>query len=95
MVDIVKYQNQVIESAELLPPPHPMDGSCQSRILIDCDREPVLSQKLKMLSETEGIIFEVNGETLRCQVETFDRQNNVIVLSTEKQQSDADIPYQQ
>ncbi|HBC7422420.1 TPA: hypothetical protein KEY88_005182 [Serratia marcescens] len=95
MTDIIKYRNEVIESAELLPPPHPMDGSCKSSILIYCDREPALSQTLNTLSEWEEIILEVNGETIRCQVEKFDRQKNVIVLKTERQQSHADTPYQQ
>ncbi|WP_337050080.1 hypothetical protein [Serratia fonticola] len=48
-----------------------------------------------MLGKWEVIIFDVNGESVRCQVEEFDRQRNVIVLKTEQQQSDADIPYQQ
>ncbi|MGO4745631.1 hypothetical protein [Serratia quinivorans] len=95
MADIVKHQNIEVTGAELLPPPHPMDGSCKSSILIYCDQEPELSQKLKSLSEWEEILFEVNDEVVRCQVEKFDQQRNVIILKTEQEQSDADIPYQQ
>ncbi|WP_260514179.1 hypothetical protein [Serratia fonticola] len=95
MTAIVKYRNEVVEGAEVLPPPHPMDGSCKSSILIYCDREPALSRELNMLGKWDVIIFDVNGERVRCQVEKFDRQRNVIVLKTEQQQSDADIPYQQ
>ncbi|HIE4390960.1 MULTISPECIES: hypothetical protein [unclassified Serratia (in: enterobacteria)] len=95
MADIVKYQNNVVKGAELIPPPHPMDGSCKSSILIYCDREPELSKTLQALGEWEEIVFDVNGEKVRCQVEKFDRQRNVIMLKTEQEQSGADIPYQQ
>lgn len=95
MADIVKYQNKVVKGAEVLPPPHPMDGSSKSSILIYCDQEPDLSQKLNALGEFETILFDINDETLRCQVDKFDRQRNIIVLKTEQEQSDADIPSRQ
>ncbi|QGH61971.1 hypothetical protein [Serratia proteamaculans] len=66
MADIVKYQNNVVKGAELIPPPHPMDGSCKSTLLIYCDREPELSKTLQALDEWEEIVFDVNGETVRC-----------------------------
>ncbi|CAI0988970.1 hypothetical protein [Serratia proteamaculans] len=95
MSDIVKYQNKIIKGAELLPPPHPMDGSCNSSILIYVDQEPELCQKLLTFSEWEEIVFEINSELVRCQVDQYDQQKNIIVLKTEKEQSDADTPYQQ
>ncbi|WP_346826207.1 hypothetical protein [Serratia inhibens] len=95
MTDIVKYQNNLVKGAELLPSPHPMDGSSKSSILIYGDQEPELSETLKALSEGEEVFFDVNDETLSCRVESVDRQRNIIVLKTEQQQSEADTPYQQ
>lgn len=95
MNDIVKYKNRVIKGAELLPPPPPMDGSCKSSMLIYFDQEPELCQKILTFGDGEEIVFEVNNELIRCQLDQYDQQKNIIVLKTEKEQSDADTPYQQ
>ncbi|HEI8866226.1 TPA: hypothetical protein SLG40_001714 [Serratia odorifera] len=95
MADVVRYQNKIILGAEILPPPHPMDGSCKGSILIHCEQSPEIAKMLSSLGEWDEIELEINGEKTLCQVEKYDRERNIIALKSDKRQSNAEIPYQQ